>query len=199
MEMTKQLNQPIPMQMTQDLNPQIQASQQLNPQMQITQQLNPQMQITQELNQQNYPENYQSNSQRSIPINQQQVGLGYQQPDNYNQQMIYQNQMNYPNQNYYQNQQAPPQMNQYNLGNLQQINYNQMQPNSISQQMNQQFYPQQQNYQQPQAISQSNQMYGTQNIIPVSYTHLRAHETGRNLVCRLLLEKKKKITKTQEQ
>eukprot|EP00828_Plagiopyla_frontata_P010703 TRINITY_DN1575_c0_g1_i9.p1 TRINITY_DN1575_c0_g1~~TRINITY_DN1575_c0_g1_i9.p1 ORF type:complete len:111 (+),score=13.92 TRINITY_DN1575_c0_g1_i9:158-490(+) len=28
-------------------------------------------------------------------------------------------------------------------------------------------------------------------IIPVSYTHLRAHETGRNLVCRLLLEKKK--------
>ena len=31
---------------------------------------------------------------------------------------------------------------------------------------------------------------------PVSYTHLRAHETGRNLVCRLLLEKKKeKISK----
>src|SRR5678810_1226352 len=29
------------------------------------------------------------------------------------------------------------------------------------------------------------------NYIPVSYTHLRAHETGRNLVCRLLLEKKK--------
>src|SRR5674476_1190411 len=27
-------------------------------------------------------------------------------------------------------------------------------------------------------------------FIPVSYTHLRAHETGRNLVCRLLLEKK---------
>ena len=27
--------------------------------------------------------------------------------------------------------------------------------------------------------------------VPVSYTHLRAHETGRNLVCRLLLEKKK--------
>src|SRR5665213_3244846 len=24
-------------------------------------------------------------------------------------------------------------------------------------------------------------------ILPVSYTHLRAHETGRNLVCRLLL------------
>src|SRR5674476_1643551 len=31
--------------------------------------------------------------------------------------------------------------------------------------------------------------------IPVSYTHLRAHETGRNLVCRLLLEKKKKTNK----
>src|SRR5678810_455649 len=31
---------------------------------------------------------------------------------------------------------------------------------------------------------------GTTIIIPVSYTHLRAHETGRNLVCRLLLEKK---------
>ena len=29
-------------------------------------------------------------------------------------------------------------------------------------------------------------------LTPVSYTHLRAHETGRNLVCRLLLEKKKK-------
>src|SRR5678809_624115 len=29
-------------------------------------------------------------------------------------------------------------------------------------------------------------------LVPVSYTHLRAHETGRNLVCRLLLEKKKK-------
>ena len=29
----------------------------------------------------------------------------------------------------------------------------------------------------------------------VSYTHLRAHETGRNLVCRLLLEKKKQTIK----
>ena len=26
-------------------------------------------------------------------------------------------------------------------------------------------------------------------IVPVSYTHLRAHETRSNLVCRLLLEK----------
>ena len=33
---------------------------------------------------------------------------------------------------------------------------------------------------------------GTANYDTVSYTHLRAHETGRNLVCRLLLEKKKK-------
>ena len=33
--------------------------------------------------------------------------------------------------------------------------------------------------------------------IPVSYTHLRAHETVLDLVCRLLLEKKKnKKTKT---
>ena len=27
-------------------------------------------------------------------------------------------------------------------------------------------------------------------MVPVSYTHLRAHETRSNLVCRLLLEKK---------
>src|SRR5428012_21236 len=30
---------------------------------------------------------------------------------------------------------------------------------------------------------------------PVSYTHLRAHETRHDLVCRLLLEKKKKKNK----
>src|SRR5450756_2680292 len=30
-------------------------------------------------------------------------------------------------------------------------------------------------------------------LYPVSYTHLRAHETRHDLVCRLLLEKKKKI------
>ena len=30
---------------------------------------------------------------------------------------------------------------------------------------------------------------------PVSYTHLRAHETVLDLVCRLLLEKKKKKQK----
>src|SRR5660397_57928 len=33
------------------------------------------------------------------------------------------------------------------------------------------------------------------HLVPVSYTHLRAHETKANLVCRLLLEKKKKHTK----
>src|SRR5450756_2644211 len=36
----------------------------------------------------------------------------------------------------------------------------------------------------PGAVSQS-------PSIPVSYTHLRAHETRHDLVCRLLLEKKK--------
>src|SRR5674476_1634313 len=35
-------------------------------------------------------------------------------------------------------------------------------------------------------------------IMTVSYTHLRAHETGRNLVCRLLLEKKKKTKKNKK-
>ena len=33
---------------------------------------------------------------------------------------------------------------------------------------------------------------------PVSYTHLRAHETVLDLVCRLLLEKKKNKNKTTE-
>ena len=31
-------------------------------------------------------------------------------------------------------------------------------------------------------------------VTPVSYTHLRAHETVLDLVCRLLLEKKKDTT-----
>ena len=31
----------------------------------------------------------------------------------------------------------------------------------------------------------------TKELAAVSYTHLRAHETGRNLVCRLLLAKKR--------
>mgnify|MGYP003381707316 CR=1 FL=1 len=33
-----------------------------------------------------------------------------------------------------------------------------------------------------------------QRVEAVSYTHLRAHETGLDLVCRLLLEKKNIIT-----
>ena len=37
-----------------------------------------------------------------------------------------------------------------------------------------------------------------EKIIPVSYTHLRAHETVLDLVCRLLLEKKKKSKKTKD-
>src|SRR5674476_1683981 len=40
--------------------------------------------------------------------------------------------------------------------------------------------------------------YGWTVPEPVSYTHLRAHETGRNLVCRLLLEKKKKEKERKE-
>src|SRR5660398_307539 len=36
------------------------------------------------------------------------------------------------------------------------------------------------------------------DIDPVSYTHLRAHETKANLVCRLLLEKKKNTTKRKQ-
>ena len=35
----------------------------------------------------------------------------------------------------------------------------------------------------------------TASLIPVSYTHLRAHETRHDLVCRLLLEKKKNKNK----
>ena len=34
------------------------------------------------------------------------------------------------------------------------------------------------------------QLIQSHRTIPVSYTHLRAHETRRHLVCRLLLEKK---------
>ena len=34
--------------------------------------------------------------------------------------------------------------------------------------------------------------FDARNLRPVSYTHLRAHETVLDLVCRLLLEKKKK-------
>ena len=34
------------------------------------------------------------------------------------------------------------------------------------------------------------------SLVPVSYTHLRAHETVLDLVCRLLLEKNKKTNNT---
>src|SRR5659263_647688 len=36
------------------------------------------------------------------------------------------------------------------------------------------------------------QQVAQRRVLPVSYTHLRAHETRHDLVCRLLLEKKKK-------
>ena len=38
---------------------------------------------------------------------------------------------------------------------------------------------------------------GPRGSVPVSYTHLRAHETVLDLVCRLLLEKKNKDSDTQ--
>ena len=43
-------------------------------------------------------------------------------------------------------------------------------------------------------ISQLNK--SLDDVYPVSYTHLRAHETVLDLVCRLLLEKKKQTKKT---
>ena len=39
--------------------------------------------------------------------------------------------------------------------------------------------------------TRANYARGEDTYDPVSYTHLRAHETKANLVCRLLLEKKK--------
>src|SRR5450759_4832923 len=43
-----------------------------------------------------------------------------------------------------------------------------------------------------QAIGKRPRSRGWRWLNPVSYTHLRAHETRHDLVCRLLLEKKKK-------
>ena len=41
-------------------------------------------------------------------------------------------------------------------------------------------------------VKDTNSIYrGYKGFVPVSYTHLRAHETLSDLVCRLLLEKKK--------
>src|SRR5674536_261528 len=44
-------------------------------------------------------------------------------------------------------------------------------------------------------ISEFLSRFNSDTYITVSYTHLRAHETPEHLVCRLLLEKKKKIPK----
>ena len=41
------------------------------------------------------------------------------------------------------------------------------------------------------SISESDRKKFASDLNPVSYTHLRAHETDSYLVCRLLLEKKK--------
>ena len=40
--------------------------------------------------------------------------------------------------------------------------------------------------------------FGGKSITTVSYTHLRAHETVLDLVCRLLLEKKNKTNKRRQ-
>ena len=40
------------------------------------------------------------------------------------------------------------------------------------------------------ALAQAQSVVERRNTIPVSYTHLRAHETVLDIVCRLLLEKK---------
>ena len=45
---------------------------------------------------------------------------------------------------------------------------------------------------QPRAVTPNNTMVSNTTV---SYTHLRAHETSLHLVCRLLLEKKKKKKK----
>src|SRR5450759_4054107 len=47
-----------------------------------------------------------------------------------------------------------------------------------------------QGVQQPYEISVVSALEEAKDINPVSYTHLRAHETRHDLVCRLLLEKK---------
>src|SRR5665811_1945747 len=51
-------------------------------------------------------------------------------------------------------------------------------------------------YQKPELLATApNQLWSWDITKPVSYTHLRAHETVLDLVCRLLLEKKKKKKK----
>src|SRR5680860_1730109 len=51
----------------------------------------------------------------------------------------------------------------------------------------------------PQISKQLYPSLHSKSYVPVSYTHLRAHETDSYLVCRLLLEKKKKKTKQKKQ
>ena len=46
------------------------------------------------------------------------------------------------------------------------------------------------------AVTWSDGLICNYSMPPVSYTHLRAHETVLDLVCRLLLEKKKKTKQT---
>eukprot|EP00657_Telonema_sp_P-1_P002819 TRINITY_DN1654_c0_g1_i2.p1 TRINITY_DN1654_c0_g1~~TRINITY_DN1654_c0_g1_i2.p1 ORF type:complete len:156 (-),score=57.53 TRINITY_DN1654_c0_g1_i2:20-487(-) len=46
------------------------------------------------------------------------------------------------------------------------------------------------------STKKSTKKKSTKKTVTVSYTHLRAHETVLDLVCRLLLEKKKKTTNT---
>ena len=43
-------------------------------------------------------------------------------------------------------------------------------------------------------LKKSNKKLSPKNVSSVSYTHLRAHETVLDLVCRLLLETKNKYT-----
>ena len=45
------------------------------------------------------------------------------------------------------------------------------------------------------AAEAGREVFALPGSIPVSYTHLRAHETVLDLVCRLLLEKKKHISR----
>ena len=45
-----------------------------------------------------------------------------------------------------------------------------------------------------QAEKEALRLFSESDAAPVSYTHLRAHETRHDLVCRLLLEKKKQKT-----
>ena len=45
------------------------------------------------------------------------------------------------------------------------------------------------------AVDAGSDLFLTNSFGAVSYTHLRAHETGAYLVCRLLLEKKKRWPK----